>query len=141
MDTNNDETVIATESNAISEQSEKPISAEEEFFDDSNIAQQEFDNAENDDGNDQRFQAANRGGFRLVSNHKPFQSISFKFKSIYRGRWNAGAISPRFRGRGFAPNQMCQPIRRGNPQFFRGGRAAAPRNFQDPNWNAPPMYV
>lgn len=64
-----------------------------------------------------------------------------KLSNNHRGRWNAGAISPRFRGRGFAPNQMCQP-RRGNPQFFRGGRAAPPRNFQDQNWNAaPPMYV
>lgn len=65
----------------------------------------------------------------------------------YSGRWNPGTTSPRFRGRGFAPNQMGQQIRRGGPQFYgpRGGsRAGAPRfpnsgNF-DPNWNSPPMY-
>lgn len=70
----------------------------------------------------------------------------FCFTCWYRGRWNAGATSPRFRGRGFAPNQMGQQIRgRGGPPFFRGGsRAGAPRfpnsNNFDPNWNAPPMY-
>lgn len=66
-----------------------------------------------------------------------------------RGRWNAGATSPRFRGRGgFASNQMGQPTRgRGGQQFFRGGRggAGAQRfpnsgNFDQQNWNAPPMY-
>lgn len=59
-----------------------------------------------------------------------------------RGRWNAGATSPRFRGRGFAPNQMCQPIRRGGSQFYRGrGNPRFPNsgNF-DQNWNGPPMY-
>lgn len=63
----------------------------------------------------------------------------------FRGRWNAGGTSPRFRGRGFTPNQMGQQSRRGGPQLFRGGnRGGAPRfpntsNF-DPNWNAPPLY-
>lgn len=66
MDKNNDETVVATETNANLEQSEKPIDADDEFFDESNVTPQEFDNAENDDGGnvDQRFQAAARGGFR-----------------------------------------------------------------------------
>lgn len=64
---------------------------------------------------------------------------------FFRGRWNAGATSPRFRGRGgFAPNQMGQQIRgRGGAQYFRGGRGGArfpnSGNF-DQNWNAPPMY-
>lgn len=40
---------------------------------------------------------------------------------------------------------MGQQIRRGGPQFYRGGsRAGAPRfpnsGGFDPNWNSPPMY-
>lgn len=73
--------------------------------------------------------------------------IDMEIVAFSRGRWNAGATSPRFRGRGFQQNQMGQQMRGrgGGPQFFRGGnRAGAPRfpnsgNF-DPNWNGPPMY-
>lgn len=83
-----------------------------------------------------------------------FDEMSHVFNETYylnysRGRWNAGATSPRFRGRGFAQNQMGQQRGRGGPQFFRGGGrggggSGAPRfqnsgNF-DPNWNGPPMY-
>lgn len=42
---------------------EKGMSNDEEFYDDS-AQVNEFDNAENDEGHDQRFQATNRGGFR-----------------------------------------------------------------------------
>lgn len=64
MDTNIDEAGVKSESNEILEQNEKPLNADEEFFDDSNAPQPDFDNVDTEDGIDQRFQAVNRGGFR-----------------------------------------------------------------------------
>ncbi|XP_055310123.1 transcription elongation regulator 1 isoform X2 [Sitodiplosis mosellana] len=125
METNSNEGTATIDSSINMDASEKMMNTDDEFFDDSAQNSADFDNADNDDGFEQRFQAANRGGFR--------------------GRWNAGATSPRFRGRGgFGPNQMGQQIRgRGGPQYFRGGRGGArfpnSGNF-DPNWNGPPMY-
>lgn len=43
--------------------SEKIMNTDEEFYDDS-AQVSEFDNAENDEGFEQRFPATNRGGFR-----------------------------------------------------------------------------
>lgn len=64
MDTNNDEVGVKSESNEILEQNEISLNADEEFFDDSNAPQPDFDNVDAEDGIDQRFQAANRGGYR-----------------------------------------------------------------------------
>lgn len=64
MDTNNDETGLKSESIEILEQNEKPLNADEEFFEDSIAPQPDFDNVDAEDGGDQRFQAGNRGGFR-----------------------------------------------------------------------------
>lgn len=137
-----------------------PIAAnDEEFFDDT--AAPDYDGTENDESHDFRIQS-NRGAFRysifikfqaklyIWSKTKSpyvhqFGNISFLFNC--RGRsWNPGATSPRFRGRSFgSPNQMCPPIRRNAPQFFRGGRGGVggPRfnnpNF-DQNWGPPPMF-
>lgn len=64
MDTNNGESGVKSDSNEILEQNEKPLNADDEFFDDSNAPPPDFDNVDTEDSIDQRFQAANRGGFR-----------------------------------------------------------------------------
>lgn len=62
METNSNEGPTTVETTINMETSEKTMN-DEEFFDDS-AQVPEFDNAENEDGFEQRFQTANRGGFR-----------------------------------------------------------------------------
>lgn len=62
METNANESA-AVDPNANMDTSEKMISTDEEFFDDS-AQVLDFDNVETEEGCDQRFQASNRGGFR-----------------------------------------------------------------------------
>lgn len=64
MDISNDEVGLMSKPNEISEQNEKQLNADDDFFDDSSAPQPDFDNVDTEDGIDQRFQAANRGGFR-----------------------------------------------------------------------------
>lgn len=62
METNSNESTMV-DPTAKMDASDKMMSNEEEFYDDS-VQVSDFDNVENEDGFDQRFQASNRGGFR-----------------------------------------------------------------------------
>lgn len=67
METNSNEGAAATVDQSINmdSSSEKLMNTDEEFFDDS-AQVSDFDNAENDEGYEQRFQTGNRGGFRYA---------------------------------------------------------------------------
>lgn len=63
METNSNEGVATADPSMNIDSSDKMMNADEEFYDDS-APTSDFDNAENDDGFEQRFSANNRGGFR-----------------------------------------------------------------------------
>lgn len=63
METNSNEGSATLDPSINMDTSEKIMNTDDEFFDDS-APGPEFDNAENEEGFEQRFQAANRGGFR-----------------------------------------------------------------------------
>lgn len=67
METNSNDGGGAVDQSVNMDISEKIMNTDEEFFDDS-AQVSDFDNNENDEGYDQRFQGGNRGGFRLVFN-------------------------------------------------------------------------
>lgn len=63
METNSNEGTATIDSSINMDASEKMMNTDDEFFDDSAQASaNDFDNTENDDGFEQRFPAANRGG-------------------------------------------------------------------------------
>lgn len=63
METNSNDGAATIDSAVNMDTSENKMNTDDEFFDDS-AQVPEFDNADNDEGFEQRFQTANRGGFR-----------------------------------------------------------------------------
>lgn len=66
METNSNESAMAEPATNM-DSSDKMMSNEGEFYEDS-AQVPDFDNAENEEGFDQCFQASNRGGFRYIMN-------------------------------------------------------------------------
>lgn len=63
METNSNEGATTVDAAINMDSSEKIMKTDEEFYDDS-AQVTDFDNADNEEGFEQRFQSVNRGGFR-----------------------------------------------------------------------------
>lgn len=68
METNSNEGGATVDHTVNMDSSDKLMNTDDDFFDDS-AQVSDFDNAENDEGYEQRFQGGNRGGFRYVNLH------------------------------------------------------------------------